>query len=1542
MKTLFRFVIGLLLLASPLSAWAQSTATVQLDSVWGCPGQIVEVPLRVFGLNQGVTNFDFTFRLNTDILEPVLLIQDTEQDRSFPLITGTHEVFAGQRGGLITNARGGDIMVSWFDRSAGQLPSVQLADGDTLFMLNVRINQQPTTPEPITIHLVSMHHMVSHPHSQPYTIVRRNGYVLAKSPPDVRIDRTFFDNPRYTQLTWPAADPRRMTDVTLCVNEPFQLKATGAERFEWRSLLQSQAGVPPERLYLLMDRTDVYNPVLTIRDADWLRTVPVPRVDIPHGLFMTRYDFEVRGFNSDGCFGTDTVRVMIDQTIRHPLVEQPTHIIVERGETLDLALELEPMPRRDLPDWEDHWAPQIIRWFPHDLIRDPKEVIQWTQEPIGTVPRVVKTQTAPIYESTWIWAEVRQLPLHIADTSLARAINTRQGCVQFLNIRVDIKGEMFNARISAMNPDNLQEYDYFCGTPGVTEQRTMLAALVEGGSGRRSYHWTFRSLYSGQEPILADEFANPTEIIFFGTTEVSVTIFDSVSEQEITLYHTITVETPKTLSVNIAMDDASQRFFEMGFCQTQEMPLTLVATVDNQGAHYQIFWEETRLVHTPEGIVYRTYRVHNMEGHVANFPFARAGSVYRAVVESQDRCVTQHTVWSNDIDPQSQWFDPSGVFLIGVSQQGCNTAPSEIRFRAFNPGINPLFHIYRNGELLEEYMHQYQPVGTAPIELTRPVQSLNYWDRFSVRFTNQSARCLRHPYVMSNEVTPNIPTTNRPSQGNVGNIVSIFGGDEVCNTTEGVFTFHLENMEQFSRDATVIWKINGNEWGRYEFDPTIASALSRERPDGSILINERLRIDEHTPFTDSMAFAQRYAFHFNTEGFPKIGTDFRSGDRLSVTVITRVMCSDVPTGIGGFVIREASITPNFIDIQDAVLTVTQDNLNVCRGDRIEFATSLEHINPSAGVMSWFLNGNRVGEGATFTLNHALNNDEVVVVFESNFACAPNLPLRETRVIEAHDVPTLALLADTLICYGETLQLYAETNAETFLWTGNNLSNATVKNPTATLPGLNTPHDFTVVVTDERGCQSTASITVRTAPKDEIRPNIWLENPADTAICRNQVILFRSIFSPINASVPFERVWLRNGLATHNTGPELATSAFRDGDVWQMQIAMPTLNTCMPRVVRSNPIEIRVNPLIEVSVALELHPEIHLNNCENETGAYLFVATPGVTDAGRFPRFDWYINDNRVAFQIVNAVAGTTPQTTWGRNLQPGDAVHVVLTTEVENCRRLIATSSPISIVAGPIVPSIDGHLICFGEATTLTIENPQDNQTYRWYSSLDNFQTVIGTCTTLNEAFIATYRVVVTAENNCERTVYVDVEQGMQPQARITLLTSPSEIRTREPIRFRNDATGWTRAYWQFGNGNGEIEHHGSVVEHEFENIQNYEVALRVVSMDGCEAKYSLSLDVQPSMDGIFVPTAFMPNSTDPRNSHLKVFATDQNPIVALRFSVFAMDGRELFTTNDPNRGWDGRYNGREMPTGNYSWMVSARLSSGEEIVRSGVATLVR
>ncbi|MEM1407963.1 MAG: gliding motility-associated C-terminal domain-containing protein, partial [Bacteroidota bacterium] len=88
----------------------------------------------------------------------------------------------------------------------------------------------------------------------------------------------------------------------------------------------------------------------------------------------------------------------------------------------------------------------------------------------------------------------------------------------------------------------------------------------------------------------------------------------------------------------------------------------------------------------------------------------------------------------------------------------------------------------------------------------------------------------------------------------------------------------------------------------------------------------------------------------------------------------------------------------------------------------------------------------------------------------------------------------------------------------------------------------------------------------------------------------------------------------------------------------------------------------------------------------------------------------------------------------------------------------------------------------------------------------------------------------------------------------------------------------------------------------------------------------------------IFVPDLFSPNG-DNMNDLLLVNTLG---VEQLEFNIYDRKGREMFTTNDKDMGWDGTFNGSEQPMDNYIYFIIAELSSGERVSRKGSVQLIR
>jgi gliding motility-associated-like protein len=89
----------------------------------------------------------------------------------------------------------------------------------------------------------------------------------------------------------------------------------------------------------------------------------------------------------------------------------------------------------------------------------------------------------------------------------------------------------------------------------------------------------------------------------------------------------------------------------------------------------------------------------------------------------------------------------------------------------------------------------------------------------------------------------------------------------------------------------------------------------------------------------------------------------------------------------------------------------------------------------------------------------------------------------------------------------------------------------------------------------------------------------------------------------------------------------------------------------------------------------------------------------------------------------------------------------------------------------------------------------------------------------------------------------------------------------------------------------------------------------------------------------IYVPKVFTPNN-DGTNDLLKPILVG---ISAFHyFSVYNRWGNLIYTTQDPNQGWDGTFKGVAQPVETYLWIAEGIDVTGKKIVQKGMTSLVR
>jgi gliding motility-associated-like protein len=118
-----------------------------------------------------------------------------------------------------------------------------------------------------------------------------------------------------------------------------------------------------------------------------------------------------------------------------------------------------------------------------------------------------------------------------------------------------------------------------------------------------------------------------------------------------------------------------------------------------------------------------------------------------------------------------------------------------------------------------------------------------------------------------------------------------------------------------------------------------------------------------------------------------------------------------------------------------------------------------------------------------------------------------------------------------------------------------------------------------------------------------------------------------------------------------------------------------------------------------------------------------------------------------------------------------------------------------------------------------------------------------------------------------------------------------------------------------------------------------YLITLTVTNTNGCVASTTGDLTILGEF-GIYVPNAFTPDG----NGENDIFGPKGFGISASGYSfrIFDRWGGEIFTSKDINKGWNGTYKGKMVPSGVYIWRVDFTDVNGKKHDQLGKVTILR
>lgn len=279
----------------------------------------------------------------------------------------------------------------------------------------------------------------------------------------------------------------------------------------------------------------------------------------------------------------------------------------------------------------------------------------------------------------------------------------------------------------------------------------------------------------------------------------------------------------------------------------------------------------------------------------------------------------------------------------------------------------------------------------------------------------------------------------------------------------------------------------------------------------------------------------------------------------------------------------------------------------------------------------------------------------------------------------------------------------------------------------------------------------------------------------------------------------------------------------------------------------------------------------------------------------------------------------------------GGTYTVILTVETDKgC--ISEYSITLTIASGPIA-EFETENICFGEVAEFdnTSLIPADVilDDYSWTFGDGNISAAENA--EHNYETPGTYLVtlIATSTNGCADTISHEIIVGELPY----------------PDAGEDDTISYFELYTLNGSGNGtfywtpeDLVSDPYIANPTIYPFESYAYILEVTSPDGCIGLDTVNIFVQ-DISTIDIPNAFSPNG-DGLNDEIHV--VNHLAVELLEFSIYTRWGELIFTTNQLEKGWDGKYEGKDAEIGSYIYVVRALDEDGENILMKGSIVLLR
>ncbi len=285
-------------------------------------------------------------------------------------------------------------------------------------------------------------------------------------------------------------------------------------------------------------------------------------------------------------------------------------------------------------------------------------------------------------------------------------------------------------------------------------------------------------------------------------------------------------------------------------------------------------------------------------------------------------------------------------------------------------------------------------------------------------------------------------------------------------------------------------------------------------------------------------------------------------------------------------------------------------------------------------------------------------------------------------------------------------------------------------------------------------------------------------------------------------------------------------------------------------------------------------------------------------------------------------------------------VQLVVTT-AQNCSDTAQLPVPFFPVPEPGMIAPSATEICVPETVTFTgapTELPNGYTVFWDFGDGGTAQDPVPSHTyTQSGIYTVAYRIEAPQDCALDIELPTPITASLSPEAAFTA-TEPVEEGAGLRVEFTDNSSDAIRWFWQFGTVGTSTEQNPAFV---FPQPQQELVTLVVENQSGCTDTAQQLLDVFLDIDFEF-PNAFTPN--DDGLNDIFLGTGSLAGITAYELIIFNRYGEQIFVSDDPAQGWNGREDnaGDVLPPGVYTYIARFMALGGEEEQRRGIITLIR